>query len=458
VNINLKNTCIMIRNLLFSFVWSILFFTCNPPKNTTTVPQNIPIAEFPLPQKDTLAALPIPENPPTPISTPASTPPTPMPITPPPRQESKALQVGAEQTAQLLPLLSHKKVALVVNQTSLVEKKHLVDALLAESIDIVKVFAPEHGFRGIAANGEKIANTVDEKTGLPIISLYGKTRKPTAEMLQDIDVLVFDIQDVGARFYTYISTLYYIMEAAASYNKEVVVLDRPNPNGHYIDGCMLNPLYKSFVGMINVPIVHGMTVGEIAKMLNGEHKIGDRTCKLSVIPCKNYSHKTPYSLSIKPSPNLPNDLAVYLYPSLCLFEGTIVSVGRGTDKQFQIIGAPEYNKSLYSFTPTPKEGAMSPPYNGQTCFGYDLSALSAKDIRNQKGIELKWLIQMYNECPDKKKFFSNANFFDQLAGNSSLREQIIAGKSIATIKASWQEDLKAFQQVRKKYLLYPDFE
>lgn len=448
----------MVRNLLFSFICIPLFFTCNSPKNTTIASQNTPIVEFPLPTEDTLATQASPKNPDAPIPTPAPTPPPTVPINPPPHQESKILQVGAEQTAQLLPLLSQKKVALVVNQTSMAGKTHLVDVLLSKSVNIVKVFAPEHGFRGIAANGEKIANTVDEKTGLPIISLYGKTRKPTAEMLQNIDVLVFDIQDVGARFYTYISTLYYIMEAAATYNKEVIVLDRPNPNGHYIDGCMLNPLYKSFVGMINVPIVHGMTVGEIAKMLNGEHKIGDRNCKLSVIPCKNYSHKIPYSLSIKPSPNLPNDLAIYLYPSLCLFEGTIVSVGRGTDKQFQIIGAPEYNKSLYSFTPIPKEGAMLPPYNGQTCFGYDLSTLSAKDIRNQKGIELKWLIQMYNECPDKKKFFSNPNFFDQLAGNSSLREQIIAGKSIATIKASWQEDLKAFQQVRKKYLLYPDFE
>lgn len=448
----------MIRNLLFYFILFPLFFTCNTPKSTTTIPQNTPIAEFTLPQKDTLTSLTNPKKSITPIATPAPTPPKQIPITSPPVQESKALQVGAEQTAQLLPLLLHKKVALVVNQTSVIEKKHLVDVLLTENINIVKVFAPEHGFRGIAANGEKVANTVDEKTGLPIVSLYGKTRKPTAEMLQNIDVLVFDIQDVGARFYTYISTLYYIMEAAAIYNKEVVVLDRPNPNGHYIDGCMLNPLYKSFVGMINVPIVHGMTIGEIANMLNSEHKIGDKTCKLSIIPCKNYSHKTAYNLSIKPSPNLPNDLAVYLYPSLCLFEGTIVSVGRGTDKQFQIIGAPEYNKSLYSFTPVPKEGAMSPPYNGQTCFGYDLSTLSAQDIRNQKGIELKWLIQMYNECPDKKKFFSNANFFDQLAGSSTLREQIIAGKSIAAIKASWKADLDDFQKVRKKYLLYPDFE
>ena len=369
------------------------------------------------------------------------------------------IQTGAEQIEQYLPLLKGKKVALVVNQTSVVGKQHLVDTLLALDINITKVFAPEHGFRGLAAAGEKIANTTDEKTGLPILSLYGKTKKPTADMLANVDVVVFDIQDVGARFYTYISTMQYVMEACAENNKAVVVLDRPNPNGHYVDGAVLEPLYKSFVGLSKIPVVHGLTVAELAQMINGEKWIGTRACNLTVVSCKNYTHKTVYEPTIKPSPNLPNARAIYLYPSLCFFEGTVVSVGRGTDLQFQVIGAPKYPTALpYSFEPTPHEGAPLPPYNGETCYGYNLSNIKPTEQRNRNALDLQWLIRMYNEYPDKKGFFSNAAFFDKLAGNGKLREQIIAGKTEDEIRQSWQQDLTAFKTLRKNYLLYPDFE
>ena len=376
------------------------------------------------------------------------------------KKDTTQLQTGAEQTEQYLRLLKGKKVALVVNQTSVVGKQHLVDTLLTLGINITKVFAPEHGFRGLAAAGEKIANTTDQQTGLPILSLYGKTKKPTPDMLANVDVVVFDIQDVGARFYTYISTMQYVMEACAENNKAAIVLDRPNPNGHYVDGPVLEPLYKSFVGLSKIPVVHGLTVGELAQMINGEKWIGTQTCPLTVVSCKNYTHKSVYEPSIKPSPNLPNARAIYLYPSLCFFEGTVVSVGRGTDLQFQVIGAPKYPAARmpYSFAPTPHEGAPLPPYNGEICYGYDLSNLNPTEIRKHQAIDLQWLIRMYNEYPDKKGFFSNAAFFDKLAGNGKLREQIIAGQSEEDIRQSWQEDLTTFKAMRKKYLLYPDFE
>lgn len=368
------------------------------------------------------------------------------------------IQLGVERTEQYLPLLAGKRVALVVNQTSMLGQRHLVDTLQASGVAIQKVFAPEHGFRGTADAGQKISNTTDAATGLPIISLYGKTRKPTPAMLDDVDVLVFDMQDVGARFYTYIATLQYLIEAAAENRKTLIVLDRPNPNGHYIDGPVLQPLYKSFVGLCRIPVVHGLTVGELAQMINGERWAGTQACSLVVVPCLNYTHNTAYVVPIKPSPNLPNEQAIYLYPSLCFFEGTVVSVGRGTDQPFQLIGAPLYRNMPYSFSPTPHEGAMLPPYNGETCLGYDLSHASAAELRNRRAIDLQWLLTMYRQYPDKEHFFSNAAFFDKLAGNGVLREQIVAQLSEAEIRQTWQADLTAYKILRRQYLLYPDFE
>jgi uncharacterized protein YbbC (DUF1343 family) len=368
-----------------------------------------------------------------------------------PAQENKII-TGAEQTGLYLPLLKNKKVALVVNQTSLVGNKHLVDTLLAAGINITFIYAPEHGFRGEADAGAHITNARDAKTNLPIISLYGANKKPTAAQLQNADILLFDIQDVGARFYTYISTMHYVMEAAAENNKPVLVLDRPNPNGYYVDGPVLDLKHKSFVGMHPIPIVHGLTVGELARMINGEGWLtGVKKCQLTVIPVKNYTHKTRYNLPVKPSPNLPNSLAVQVYPSVCLFEGTNVSVGRGTEMPFQVIGSPYYSKKTYSFTPTSMPGATKPPYLNQVCYGYKLSE---KDITGK--LSLTYLIDFYQQSTGKEKFFNN--FFTSLAGNTELKEQILAGKTEAEIKATWQPALKVYKTMRRKYLLYPDFE
>ena len=356
------------------------------------------------------------------------------------------IKVAAERTKAYLPLLEDNKIAIVGNQTSMIRNTHLVDSLLSLGVDIVKVFSPEHGFRGKADAGAKIEDGIDARTGIPIISLYGKNKKPSSKQLEGIDVLLFDIQDVGARFYTYISTLHYVMEAAGEHNIKVIILDRPNPNGHYIDGPIREDGFESFVGMHPIPIVHGMTIGEYAKMINGENWISNK-CNLTVIEMENYTHDMHYDLPIKPSPNLPNSKSINLYPSLCLFEGTNISIGRGTDYPFQHFGAP-YLESNYSFTPKSGEGSKYPKHKNIECFGTDLR-FQDNYLTN---INLNWMINSYNNCPYKEKFFTN--FFDKLAGTDKLRLQIIDGETEKEIKESWQEGLEKFKEIREKYLLY----
>ena len=360
---------------------------------------------------------------------------------------NESLQVGAERTTNYFPLLKDKAIAVVGNQSSLIETTHLVDSLLSAKLQVVKVFSPEHGFRGTADAGAHIENGTDEKTGLPIISLYGKNKKPSQSQLKGIEILLFDIQDVGARFYTYISTLHYAMEAAAENNIPLIVLDRPNPNGHYMDGPVLDTVYRSFVGMHPIPIVHGMTIGEYAQMINGEKWLKDSVeCDLTIISMLGYNKQTPYDLAVKPSPNLPNAQAVNLYPSLCLFEGTNVSVGRGTNLPFQHYGAP-YLESDYSFVPESGAGAKYPKHEGERCYGQDLSQLP-----KLSQLDLAFLIDAYNECPVKEDFF-NA-FFDKLAGGITLRLSIIDGKSEEEIRQSWSEKLLEFEHMRNTYLIY----
>jgi len=359
---------------------------------------------------------------------------------------AQTIKVGAERTNEYLHILKNKKIAIVANQISVIKNTHLIDSLLTLQINVLKVFSPEHGFRGIADAGETIENKTDNQTGIPIISLYGSQKKPTQKQLEKIDILLFDIQDVGARFYTYISTLHYIMEAAGENNIQVVILDRPNPNGHYIDGPIREEGFKSFVGMHPVPIVHGMTIGEYAKMINGEKWINPR-CSLTVIKMENYIHDLNYGLPIKPSPNLPNSRSINLYPSLCLFEGTDISIGRGTKFPFQHYGNP-YLESSYSFIPKSGDGSKNPKHEGKKCFGTDLRFQD--DYLTE--INLRWLINSYNRYPKKEKFFNN--FFDKLAGTDKLRLQIIEEKKSKEIKNSWQKGLKNFYKIRKKYLIY----
>jgi len=365
---------------------------------------------------------------------------------------------GAEQTDQYFPLLKNKNVAVVANHTSLIDGAHLVDRLLSAKIRVVKVFSPEHGFRGKADAGQKVEDKIDLVTGLPIISLYGSHKKPQPEDLENIDIVVFDIQDVGARFYTYISTMTLVMEACAENSIPVLVLDRPNPNGFYVDGPVLEPGFKSFVGMHPIPIVHGMTVGEYAQMVNDEHWLADSViCDLTVIPVSNYSHNDFYELPIKPSPNLPNKYAVYLYPSICLFEGTDVSVGRGTDYPFQIIGHPDYLLGSYIFTPRSIPGtATNPKHEGVYCNGQNLIGYAQEMKNNPAQLNLTWLIGFYDALKDKTTFFTS--YFEKLAGTATLRKQIEAGMSEVQIRESWQPKLDEFKTIRKKYLLYPDFE
>ena len=361
--------------------------------------------------------------------------------------------VGAKNSVAYLPLLQEKKVALVVNHSSLVDGIHLVDKLLQQKVNIVKIFAPEHGFRGNADAGEYIQNNKDKATGLPIVSLYGKHKKPTDADLHGIDIILFDIQDVGVRFYTYLSTLHYIMEAGAKNGIPVVVLDRPNPNGGRIDGEILNFNYQSFVGLHPVPILYGMTIGEYAQMINKEGWLaGSLEANLTVIPLKNYTHLTPYYLPVKPSPNLPNELAIYLYPSLALFEGTVFSVGRGTNMQFQVYGHPDYTKKNFSFKPISRKGAKHPKHQNKRCYGVDLRSTI---INPYAGIDLSYLLDAYKHYPDKKSFFLKSGFFDKLAGSNKLRKQIEAGFTEQEIKASWKKELDAFKAIRKNYLLYP---
>jgi uncharacterized protein YbbC (DUF1343 family) len=358
-------------------------------------------------------------------------------------------KTGAENYQAYLPLLANKKVGIVTNPTGIVEnKKHLVDFLLEKQINLLKIYAPEHGFRGIADAGEMIKDGKDSKTNLPIISLYGNNKKPKPEQLADIDVMIFDIQDVGARFYTYISTLHYVMEACAENNIELIVLDRPNPNGTIVDGPVLEMEHKSFVGMHPIPVLHGMTIGEYAKMINGEKWLTNGIqCKLKVITCTNYKREMAYSLPVKPSPNLPNDQSINLYASLCFFEGTNVSVGRGTEKQFQIYGSPFLSNFNFSFRPISNFGAKEPMHKDVLCIGEDLTK-----IEKVKRLELKWLLRAYADTSDKAVFFND--FFTKLAGTKKLQEQIVNGVSEKEIRNSWEAGLIAFKEMRKHYLIY----
>lgn len=384
-----------------------------------------------------------------------------------PYQNKAPLTVAANQLELYLPLLKNKRVGIVANQTSVIFKNspglglngelikndniHLVDSLIKRDVSVIKVFAPEHGYRGRADAGEYVKGGIDLKTGLPIVSLYGENRKPDPKVLEDLDVVVFDIQDVGTRFYTFVSTLHYMMEGCAALNIPLIVLDRPNPNGHYVDGPVLDLNYKSFVGMHAVPITHGMTLGEFAKMINGEHWLeDDLNCDLTVIPVANYNREDVYILPIPPSPNLPNQKAINLYPSLCLFEGTHVSVGRGTENQFQIFGSPFLGDENYSFQfiPKPNFGAKNPKHKAKICYGKDL-----KNVDFLNDINLNWLIEAYENTTDKSSFFNS--FFTKLAGQTTLQQQIEKGWSALEIKRSWENDLEQFKALRSNYLLYP---
>lgn len=367
------------------------------------------------------------------------------------------VKTGAEQFEAYLPLLKGKRVAVLVNQTSAVGAELLPDALLRQGVKVVTIFSPEHGFRGNADAGAHVKSGIDTRTGLPVISLYGDNKKPKPEQLKDIDVVLYDLQDVGVRFYTYISSLEYLLEACGEQQKEVVVLDRPNPLGNIVDGPVLQPKYRSFVGMQPIPIIYGMTPGEYAKMLVGEGWIKARNVKLTVVPCANYTHKTLYRLPVAPSPNLKNMAAIYLYPSLCLFEGTVVSVGRGTDAPFQQYGHPALKNYTYSFVPKSVEGATNPPLKGQTCYGELLASDANTAYRmTESGFQLKWLLKAYQNYPDKATFFNSNNFFRTLAGTDQLQEQIKKGLSEEEIRKSWKADLEKFRAIRDNYLLYEE--
>lgn len=379
-----------------------------------------------------------------------------------PKRYPAFVQTGCENVGTYMHLLSGKRVAVLVNHTSLFSNgTHLVDSFQKRGINLVTIFAPEHGFRGTADAGAHIQNQIDPISKLPVISLYGSKKKPTAADLQGIDVLVFDIQDVGARFYTYISSMYYMMQACAENKKSMIILDRPNPNGFYVDGPVLDMKYQSFVGIIPVPVVHGCTVGELAQMINEEGWLGANLhCDITVSRCKNYTHISTYTLPVAPSPNLKNSRAVYLYPSLCFFEGTEVSVARGTSYAFQAIGSPYIKKhdSLFSFTPKSISGASQPPFKDQVCFGFDLREDDFIPPVYESRLDISYLIEMYSMFNNKSMFFHSDNFFEKLAGTDELRKQIEAGLSEKEIRASWAEELQAYKILRKKYLLYDDFE
>lgn len=372
-------------------------------------------------------------------------------------EEKGDLVIGAERFDKLKTLLEDKRIGLVVNQTSILNNEiqtHLLDALLENGFQVKVVFAPEHGFRGIADAGEIVKNSKDIKTGIPIVSIYGKQKAPTAEQMADIDAVVFDIQDVGARFYTYISTMHYVMEACAENDKELIVLDRPNPND-YIDGPIRQPGFRSFVGVDPIPLLHGLTVGELASMINGEGwlKTGENSCKLEVVTMLNWKHGDPYWLPVKPSPNLPNDQAVRLYPSLCFFEATSFSVGRGTYHPFQVIGYPDKKFGDFSFTPTSLPGFDTHPIQkDKVCYGINL-----QEYPFEGGLTLKFVLYFYDKCGKNASFFfSRAKWFDLLAGTDQLRKQIIAGMNEEEIRETWKEDLDNYKEMRKKYLLYEE--
>lgn len=397
--------------------------------------------------------------------------------------EQTKIIAGAERINVYLPLIKGKTVGIFANQTSMVGNTHLVDTLRKLGVEIKVIFGPEHGFRGTADAGEKVGNYIDEKTGINVVSLYGSKRRPSAEDVKDVDILIFDIQDIGVRFYTYISSLEEFIEGAFELGKPLMILDRPNPNGHYVDGPVLDKKYQSFIGRQTVPIVYGMTIGEYAFMIAGEKWLSEKanakyayykTAKNSVdtpfhfqvIKCANYTHKSKYVLPVKPSPNIPNIQSIYLYPSTCFFEGTVLSEGRGTNKQFQVFGHPSLPKNLYSFTPNPNEGAKSSKLYGQLCYGWDLSGTPEEVFKMvDSKIQLKWLIEAYRLFPEKNKFFllpksgnMKESFFNKLAGNNDLWQQIKGGKSERDIRKSWEAKLSKFKKIRKKYLLYDDIE
>jgi len=382
---------------------------------------------------------------------------------------------GADRMPVYLPMLKGKKVAVFANQTSVVKNTHLVDTLLASGIQVVKIFGPEHGFRGNADAGEHVGDAKDKKTGIPVISLYGDHKKPNKSDLSDIDVVVFDIQDVGVRFYTYISSLEYLLEACLENHKPLLILDRPNPNGFYVDGPVLEKKYSSFIGMQPVPIVYGMTIGEYAMMLAGENWLSAEANKINaynvttnptvdtpfhvqVIKCKNYDHDTKYQLPVNPSPNLREMQSIYWYPSTCFFEGTVFSEGRGTDKPFQVFGHPKMPKNLYAFTPKPNEGAKSSKNFFQVCYGWNVSGPVSEVLQKTNGrIQLKYFIEAYRLFPGKDSFFLKNNFINKLAGNAQFQQQIKDNVSEEEIRKSWQAGLTSFKAIRKKYLLYKDF-
>ena len=397
--------------------------------------------------------------------------------------ESKPILAGAERLSVYLPLLKGKTVGIFANQTSTVGSTHLIDTLKKSGVDIKVIFGPEHGFRGTADAGEKLDNYVDQQTGIPVISLYGSKRRPSLEDVKDVDILIFDIQDVGVRFYTYISSLEEFMNAAFEYGKPLLILDRPNPNGFYVDGPVLEPKYKSFVGMQPVPVVYGMTIGEYAMMLSGEKWLNEKanaraeyykTAKNSpdtafhflVIKCENYTHNSKFVLPVKPSPNLPDIQSIYWYPSTCFFEGTVLSEGRGTDKPFEIFGHPSLPKNLYKFTPTSRDGAKEPKLKDQVCYGWNLSGTTEDVLKKvDNKVQLKYLLEAYKLFPAKDSFFilpksgnADQSFFNKLAGNAELMQQIKSGVSEKEIRKSWEPKLSEFKKTRKKYLMYPDFE
>jgi uncharacterized protein YbbC (DUF1343 family) len=384
------------------------------------------------------------------------------------------IQTGAERMEVYLPLLKGRAIALFANSTSLVGRTHLVDTLVKSGVRILKIFAPEHGFRGTADAGETIGNQTDPPTGIPVISLYGKKLKPSQDDLKDVDIMIFDIQDVGVRFYTYISSLQEYMEAAFENRKPLLILDRPDPNGFYVDGPVLSPSFRSFVGMQTVPVVYGMTIGEYAMLIAGEKWLSpkanerysyylhaenspDTPFHFLVIKCLHYTHDSLYPLPVRPSPNLPNMQSIYLYASLCFFEGTSISLGRGTDKPFQQFGHPSFPAGPYSFTPKSMEGAKNPPLVNQLCYGLDLSQLDLP-AQTDHQIQIKWLLEAYRGFPRKDSFFlSSGSFFNKLAGSDLLMQQIRAGKTEEEIRKSWEPALGDFKKIRKKYLMYPDF-
>lgn len=360
--------------------------------------------------------------------------------------------LGNSQIEKYLPLIKGKNIAIVGNQTSVLNNTHLIDSLLSLGVTIKLVFAPEHGFRGEADNGEHITNETDKKTGLKIISLYGNNSKPTSESLKNIDLVIYDIQDVGVRFYTYISTLHYVMEACAENGKELLILDRPNPNGHYIDGPILQKEFSSFVGMHPVPVVYGMTVGEYAQMINGEKWLKNGIqCDITIIECKNYSHNKFYSVPIPPSPNLKTDLAIALYPSLCFFEGTSISMGRGTDRPFEIYGHPKFDSTSFSFTPSPRIGSKNPPFLNQFCYGVDCVKENTFPMYS---LDLRPLINAKKLLGNRDKYINSPSFFNKLAGDNVLKKQIENDVSEEEIRNSWRKGLDDFKLVRSKYLLY----